>query len=197
MPSLNPHGTFGGNVDINYLIEFYSGYSTRITEEGKSGGRVATTINVFNILKDEGLTGPLLGIGPGSFIQTRFAGLQDSLKETGGLPIIYGITGLSWLALQTGYISALVYLLLFVIILLKSSRYYKLEGDPYWKSFIFGMVGFSFTFLLISLAYNTVFINDMLGLVYFLTAAFAMKIGDNLELEDQNVKGQIDTFGNR
>lgn len=197
MPSLNPERTFGGSVDLNYLLEFYSGYSTRITAEGKSGGRVATTINVFNILKDEGLRGLLFGIGPGSFIQTRFEGLQDSHKESGSLPIIYGITGLSWLALQTGYISALVYLLLFVVILVKSSRYYKLEGDPYWKSFIFGMIGFSFTFLLIGLAYNTVFINDMLGLVYFLTAAFVMKIGVNLELDDKNVIEQIEIHRNR
>jgi len=168
---LNPDRILGGSINLSYLSEYYSRYTT-YTSEGKSVGRLATTKNVFKILKDSGFENFVFGFGPGSFIETTFSELRTSLKETEGLPIAYGVTGLSWLAIQVGYFGALVFLFLFYSILKNCINYYKKEKDLYWKSIGFGMVGFSFVMLLISFFYNEIFMDDLVPLIYFMLAAF-------------------------
>jgi len=182
LPSLNPQHRIGGEIDLRYMLAFLSDYTLETTYEGASAGRISTTINVFNILKKGGLENLCYGFGPGSYIETMFESLKTTLKETHVLPIQYGTTGLSWLALQTGYIGALIYLFLFYMILVKSSQYFRLEDRSYWKSFGLGMIGFSFVMIFISVSYNSVFIDDMIPMVYFLLVAFTMKIKNSLEL---------------
>lgn len=183
MPSLNPQGRIGGEIDFGHIKNFFANYTMR-TPDGRSAGRISTSINVFNILKDKGTENLFFGLGAGSYIQTRFENIQTTLRETGEIPILYGTTGLSWLALQTGYIGAIIYLFLFYSILLKSFQYYRLEDRPYWKSYGFGMLGFSFVMLFISLFYNVVFINDLIPMVYFLLAAFTIKQISNIKSEE-------------
>jgi hypothetical protein len=182
IPSLNPQKTRGGEVDFNYLASYFADYSMR-THRGSSAGRIATSINVFRILKNTGLENILVGLGPGSYIETRFRGLRTTLKERGELPIMYGTTGLSWLALQAGYLGVLIYFLLFVLILTAASQYYKSEPKGYWKSFGLGMVGFSFIMLWISIAYWAVYTGDLIPMVYFLLAAFLVKRRNNNKKE--------------
>jgi hypothetical protein len=178
--SLNPEGRYGDvTVSLNHVVSYITNY-TMNEEEGKSRGRISTTINVFRILGENGVRGLLLGLGPGSYIKTRFEDLQSSYKQTGGLPIIYGITGFTWTSLQTGFLGASIYFSLFFFILVVASRYYKEEKQPYWKAFGLGMVGYTFVMLWINLTYWTVHLDDMLPLVYFLLVAFMIKKRENL-----------------
>ncbi len=158
-------------ISLSYLTEFFVDYTTRTNSAGQSGGRAATTINVYNILRSNGIANILFGFGPGSYIETRFGSLQTTLKEQGELPIAYGVTGLSWLVLQVGYLGALIYLAFFYVILVYCLHFFKRERRPYWKSIGFGMVGFSFVMLLISLAYSPILINDLVPMIFFLLAA--------------------------
>jgi len=179
--SLNPEGGYGNvTVDLGFVANYITNYTTAV-EEGQSRGRISTTINVFRILSAQGARGLFLGLGPGSYIKTRFEDLQSTNKQTGALPIIYGTTGFTWTALQTGYLGALIYFSIFFFVLIVASRYYKAEKRPYWKAFGLGMVGFTFVMLWINMTYWTVHLDDMLPLVYFLLVAFMMKKMENSE----------------
>jgi len=171
MPTLNPQHKVWGEVDLQFVKNYLMHY-TMARYEGASGGRVITTIQIYEILRAEGLSGILFGLGPGSYIETRFEGLKTTYVETRSLPIEYGVPGSSWLALQVGYVGSFVYHLLFILILLYAARFFKSESDPYWKSFGLGMVGFSFVMFLISATYWSVFIDDMLPLIYFMLVGF-------------------------
>ena len=180
--SLNPEGGYGNvTVDLRFVADYIANYTTD-EEEGKSKGRISTTINVFRILNEQGTRGLLLGLGPGSYIKTRFEDLKSTQKEMGTLPIIYGITGFTWTALQTGFVGALVYFSVFLFILIAASKYYKTETRPYWKAFALGMVGYTFVMLWINVTYWTVHLDDMLPLVYFLLVAFMLKKTENSEI---------------
>jgi O-antigen ligase len=171
MPTLNPQQRVGGEVDLDYVLNYLTHY-TMARFEGSSGGRVITSIQVFEILRSEGLPSVLFGLGPGTYMETRFEALQTTLVETDSLPIKYGVPGSSWLAIQVGYVGAFIYHLLFIVILAYAARFFKTETDPYWKAFGLGMVGFSFVMFLISLTYWPVFIDDLLPLIYFMLAGF-------------------------
>ena len=192
IPSLNPQGRVGGEVDIGHVIDFISGYTMRIHSDGESAGRMATTIQVFNILSKRGFGTFLFGLGPGSYIQTRFESIGQTLKEKGDLPIHYGESGLSWLALQTGYIGAFIYLSLFYFILLECNAYYRQEKRQYWKSLGFGTLGFSFTILFISLVYHPVYNQDLVPAVYFMLAGFVMKLKMNKVLTESEIHREKD-----
>jgi hypothetical protein len=182
LPTLNPQREYGGTVDFKYLKDFLIDYNLDVVD-GASAGRIATTINVFNILRLRGLKNLLFGLSPGSYIETRFASLKTTLKEKGDLSIIYGTTGLSWLALQSGYLGAVTYLILFCLILNISLQYWKKEKRSYWKAFAFGNVGFSFVMVLISLTYWAVFIDDLIPCIFFLVSAFVIKVDKNFITE--------------
>ena len=192
IPSLNPQGRVGGEVDIGHVIDFISSYTMRVHNDGESAGRVATTIQVFNILSKRGFGIFLFGLGPGSYIQTRFESIGQTLKEKGDLPIHYGESGLSWLALQTGYIGAFIYLSLFYFILLECNAYYQQEKRLYWKSLGFGTLGFSFTMLFISLVYHPVYNQDLVPAVYFMLAGFVMKLKMNEGLTESEIHMEKD-----
>ena len=70
-----------------------------------------------------------------------------------------------------------------------AARFFKSEDDPYWKSYGLGVVGYSFAMLLIGATYWAAFIDDMLPLVYFMLAAFLVRmkmIRDDPELTDES-----------
>ncbi|UCE40729.1 MAG: hypothetical protein JSV17_14970 [Candidatus Aminicenantes bacterium] len=175
LPTLNPQRTIGGEVDLSYTRDFLYGYTMQ-RYEGRSAGRLSTTITVFQILEEEGWRGLLFGLGPGSYIKTRFESLKTTLRETEALPIEYGVPGLSWLALQVGYTGSFIYLFLFFLILIQAARYFRSENRPYWKSFGLGVVGFSFVMLIKSISYWAVFIDDLLPLIYFMLAGFTIRL---------------------
>ncbi len=178
IPSLNPQHRYRGETNLKYLTDFVWKYNVMQSEDGVSQGRISTTINVFNILKERGFIHILVGLGPGSYIETMFKSLKTTLKESGKLPIGYGVTSLSWLAIQVGYFGALVYLFLFLYILKNIYKIYKLESRPYWKAFFLGMIGFSFIMLTISFSYGPIIADDMITLMFFLLVAFILKLSD-------------------
>jgi drug/metabolite transporter (DMT)-like permease len=74
--------------------------------------------------------------------------------------------------LQIGYVGGFIFAFLFLAILIMATRYLRSEEDPYWKSFAFGMVGYSFVMFLMVLTYYAVFIDDLLPIIYFILAGF-------------------------
>jgi hypothetical protein len=171
MPTLNPQHRVGGQMDLDYVKNYLLHY-TMARYEGASGGRVITTIQIYEILRADGLPGLWFGLGPGSFIETRFQELKTTYVETRALPIEYGVPGSSWLALQVGYFGSFIYHLFIIVILIYAARFFKSESDPYWKSYALGIVGFSFVMFLVSMTYWSVFIDDMLPMVYFILVGF-------------------------
>lgn len=165
---LNPQ-EHGEKSVFKYLSGYFMAYETNVYE-GQSVGRIATTKNVFHILEDSGFEKLLFGLGPGSYIKTRFGGLKENVMAS--LPIMYGITGFTWLALQVGYVGAFFYLGLFYIMLIGFLHFYKREEKPYWKSVGFGMFGFSFVMLFINIFYAPIIFDDLVPLVFFLLSAF-------------------------
>jgi hypothetical protein len=175
MPTLNPQQKVGGEVDLTFVKNYLMRY-TMARYEGYSGGRVITTIQIYEVLRNEGKPAIFFGLGPGSYIETRFEELKTTLVETKALPIEYGVPGSSWLALQVGYVGAFVYHLIFIFILVYAARIFRSEKEPYWKSFALGVVGYSFVMLIIGLTYWPVFIDDLLPMVYFILAAFLVRM---------------------
>jgi len=171
IPTLNPQRQIGGEFNLAHLKSFALNYTTRMNAD-RSAGRLATTMNVFKILKDEGFLNVMFGFGPGSYIETMFKDLKNTLKEKGSLPIVYGVTGLSWLALQIGYPGTIIYLFLFLAMMIASLKFSSRESRKYWKAFNFGMFGFSFVMVFLSIFYSPVFGSDLIPLIYFLLAAF-------------------------
>ena len=124
----------------------------------------------------------MFGFGGGAILQSRFENYdRDWLNQTGRFGIIYGMTNLNSLALQVGYIGAILYILLFFLIMKKCINYYNKEKDSYWKSFGLGMIGFSFIMLFSGLFYNLIFEDDLVPVVYFLLAASIIKLKNKLE----------------
>ncbi len=177
---LNPQRERGGEISLNYLKDYFLRYATE-GQRSYSIGRIATTRNVFSILKDGGFESFFFGLGPGSYIETRFKDLKTTLKERGELPIIYGITGFTWLALQVGLLGAIIYLFIFYRILVECHSHFEREKNAYWKSFGLGMVGFSFVMLFINIFYSPVLTDDLFPMIFFLLVAFFLKGRKNQE----------------
>ena len=175
IPTLNPERRIWGEFDPMYMMSYAYTYSTHRTESGMATGRISATMSVFNILRERGLYGFSFGFGPGCIMKSAFRAFdkREALETRFG--VAYGTNGLNWLGLQVGYLGVFIYFLLFYLILRKSVRYFKKEADPYWCSFGFGMVGFSFTMLFLSLFYGTFFNHSAISAFYFCLAGFLMK----------------------
>ena len=174
LPTLNPEfkeRQVEGKTGLSFVKDFIIEYNMA-SDSGVTSGRISTSINVFNFIKEDGLVSLMFGLGPGWFIETRFGDVASSMQSGRDLSANYGVVGFSWLALQIGYLGALAYLYLFYRILKSALLFHRMETDPYWKSFGFGMLGFSFVMLLISLTYWAVFMDDLIPGVFFMLAAF-------------------------
>ena len=175
-PVLNPQQKVGGKFDPVYAVTWaYTYITTSEHSTGLTAERLSTTINIFNRLYDRGLSGFSFGYGPGAIIESRFnlADRREVLKSRFG--VVYGVTGLNWLASQVGLLGAFIYILLFYLILRRSAYYFTKEIDPYWRSFGLGMVLFSFIMLLINLSYVPLFNDDVIPAFYFCLAGFIIK----------------------
>ena len=179
LTTLNPQGQVGGKFDPVYTVNFVYTYIMSEPPTGITAERIPTTIRIFNRLYDRGLSCFSFGYGPGSFTESRFLTYSNFYEMRPVLisifGVAYGVTGLSWLAMQVGFLGAFIYILLFYLILRKSAYYFTKELDPYWRSFGLGMVLFSFIMLLINLLYVPLFNDDIIPMFYFLLAGFIMK----------------------
>ncbi len=171
IPTLNPQRKVWGEFDPGHVLNYALNYETAVSASGYPIGRISATIAVFKSLKGAGLSGLAFGYGPGTVIKSMFSEYDriDAVKTRFGVE--YGWNGLSWLGVQVGYLGALVYFFLFYFLLRQSYSLFQSEPDPYWRSFALGMVAFSFTLLLTSLAYSPFFNYDAVAAFYFSLAA--------------------------
>ena len=90
--------------------------------------------------------------------------------------VTYGIMTLNFLALQVGYVGAVVWIAFFVYAMLRLNRFAKRETDPYWQAYFKSMVCVSFVALVISGTHNNIFLeDDLMAMVYMMLLAFAIR----------------------
>ncbi len=175
-PAFNPQKTVWGSFDFKYAINWAILYSTASDPNRElTDRRVPTNIRIFNYIHKSGLLSSLFGFGPGTIIASAFDNFdrKDVLKTR--FNVEYGVTDFTWLILQVGYLGAILYFLLLYLMLRKSIYYFKIEENPYWKSFGLGMIGFSFIVLLIALFYVQILDDDIIPAFYFCLAGILMK----------------------
>jgi len=176
VPRLNPDRRVWGRFSASFAVQVLS-ERLETEQEGGASHRISATVTAWRHIYKRGAGTVLLGRGPGSIMLSifqsydkRFAGTADGLK------IRYGITGLSWLLLQTGVLGAAVWLGFFIYALTLVSRAGRREGDPYWRAFHVGMMGFTLVTLVVSCVYNTsLLIGDCVAFVYMVLLAFSIK----------------------
>ncbi len=174
IPTLNPQKRVWGAFSLRHIVDYARDYETAVSAGGYPVGRVSATVEVYKTLEQRGLVGLAFGYGPGSIIKSLFSeyNRKDAIKARFGVE--YGWNGLSWLGIQVGYLGALVYFSLFYGLLRKSYSLFRTEQDPYWRSFGLGMVAFSFTLLITSLAYSSFFNHDAVAAFFFCLAAIVI-----------------------
>lgn len=172
LPSFNPEGKIGGSIDFKHFAGYVIKYTTFIDNRGLTKGRMMTTMTIFKRMKDEGLTGMLIGLGPGAASKSRFYSTADFYKKRANIGYAYGETGYNWIALQHGHIGAILYFLIFIRCLIMCRNSFYKNQEPYWIAYSFGAIGFSFVMILLGLFYGKGgFQNDMVPMFYFYSIA--------------------------
>jgi len=174
IPSLNPQNKVWGKFDPGYVLNYSYHYTTQTSPQKKTIGRTSTSINIFNRLYDQGIDNFLFGFGPGIIIMSMFETFDMRELTSTKFGVGYGTNGLSWLGLQVGYLGAIVFFLLFYLILRRAHDYFKKETDSYWCSFALGMCVFTFIFLLSSLTYSPFFNHDAISSIFFCLVGFVI-----------------------
>ena len=173
--SLNPENEVGGEIDLNYVIEYANRYNSGINASGGSFGRVATTLRVFKIVFESGFSHFLLGKGPGSTTPSRLDNKyskQEFEQRYNEFKIDYGFTPMTRILLEYGVFAAIAYVWMIYFFTIRSWRLYVTESDPYWKSFAGGSFGFSCSMLFFFFCYShSAFWGGVMPALYFYTMA--------------------------
>ena len=169
--SLNPEGKVGGSIDLDYALDYAGKYNLGEDWYGYSFGRVATTIRVYENLWNLGVGGLLFGAGPGCTTPSMFDTREEKNRfwdRYGEFKIGYGLTAMSRIALEYGVLGVVAYSLIVFLLVRMCLKYYKKEIDPYWKAFAAGSVGFAFSMIFFSFAYQSTAIwGDTFPVLYF------------------------------
>jgi hypothetical protein len=166
VPTLSPERGLRAQLDPSYAINFATDYTTK-TQSGLSWGRTSTNINVLTNLYQRGALSFLFGRGPGSVMKSRFESLDTRSRVMDEFNVGYGVTGMSWLAMNVGYLGVFLIFLLIFIILRRSAAIFYNKNDPFWRSFGVSMAVFSFIMLVINFAYAPLFLMDLISVHYF------------------------------
>jgi hypothetical protein len=169
VPALNPEGKIGGTFDLKYSAHVFVEYFTREPDDsGYTTSRFSTTRRVFAVLYKKGFARLFFGYGPGSYTKSRFMLKEKERLAYKELRIIYGVTPLTYIAIEYGILGIFPYFLFIFSFFIKSIKYWKIAGSPYWKAFSFGSVGFSFSMILLWLTYHIPsFTGDPIPCLYF------------------------------
>lgn len=171
-PSLNYQDKFWGKFDFQFFTNYILNYTTHVSETGLSTGRISTMITVFNNLNERGFIGLAFGYGPGCILKSMFASVDSRENISSKFGVRYGINGINWLGIQTGYLGLALFIIFLLLILKNAHAFLHLVKDPYWKSFGMGMAVFCFIMFLISMIYSPFFINDSIAAIFFCLAGF-------------------------
>lgn len=167
IPTLNAQREIWGEFSLSHLVNYAASYETGVSMSGMPTGRISATIEVYQNLERKGFFGLSLGHGPGVIVKSMFGDYDRKDASISTFGVEYGLTGLSWLAIQVGYLGTAVYLLIFFVMLRLTGACFRSERDAYWRSFALGMMGFSFILLLTSLFYTPFFNDDSISAFYF------------------------------
>lgn len=165
--TLNPEKAVGGSVDLEYAFKYHKKYTTRADYYNPSitTGRFSTFVNTFGTLKDAGFGTFLFGFGPGAFTKSIFGNVDARLTK---FELGYGITPLTYVALECGILGVIVYLIIIVTYLRMCWKYYFFETDSYWRAFAVGSLGLAFFMVFLFCAYNhNSYVGDNFPLLYF------------------------------
>jgi hypothetical protein len=169
VPALNPEGKIGGTFDLKYSAHVFVEYFTREPDDsGYTTSRFSTTKRVFAVLYEKGFARFFFGYGPGAYTKSRFIIKGEERIAYKELRITYGVTPLSYIAIEYGVLGIFTYFLFIFAIFAKTIKYWKIAESPYWKAFSFGSVGFSFSMILLWLTYHIPsFTGDPIPCLYF------------------------------
>jgi len=189
IPTLSPGEHERTGINPLYSIHFAKEY-TLSEKNGVSYGRTASSIKAFQVLAKKGKLNLLFGDGPGRTLKSRFRDFDTREKAILEYRIGYGITGITWLAVNVGYLGGVLFLFFFVLIMRKCIFIFKLDCDSYWRSFELGMVAFSFIMIIILIFYANIIVSDLLAMHYFCFSSFivirAKKLSFLLENDNSN-----------
>lgn len=170
IPTLNPQRAVWGEFNPGYLIGYGLDYTTKTDESDMAIGRTSATLSALDSLRKKGMMTLSFGYGPGSILKSMFESFDRRSLLRAYFGVGYGVNGIVWLGVQVGMIGLVVFFSFIYFLLRKSIRYFKNEVDPYWRSFGFGMVGFSFIMIFMGLLYHPIFENDAISAIYFCLA---------------------------
>lgn len=171
VPSLSPGYRERSGFNPLYALSFVTEYTTS-QSQGLSWGRASTSINIFQNLFRRGSLKFLFGNGPGSVMKSRFDAFNKKESFMQDFNVGYGTSGLSWIVMNIGYLGAFFYFLLIFLIMRRCVSYYRLEKDPYWRSFGLGMIVFSFVMMLMNILYAPIIIDELVSMHYFCLSGF-------------------------
>jgi hypothetical protein len=174
LPTLNPQNRVWGSFDLKFIIDYAISYETHIRETGLSTGRVSTTVNVFNNLNKNGVLHSIFGFGPGIIIRSMFSAYDRTDAFESRFRVRYGITGLTWLGIQVGYLGLLVFFLFLYFLTRRAYQYFLSEQEGFWRSCALGIVGFSFSLILTGMLYDPFFSNDSISAFYYCSIGLAL-----------------------
>lgn len=178
MPELNPDDKVWGRFSLDYAISYIQWYNRGGSERELSFGRIESTERIYKSLCDKGPAAVMFGFGPGEFVKSSFGGRDvDHFKEQlSTVGVAYGISVFNFLALQVGYLGAVIWIAFFVYALFMLNHFARWETNLYWKAYFKSMVCVSFVVLVISSTYNNVFLeDDLMAMVYMMLLAFAIR----------------------
>lgn len=183
VPTLNPQREIWGDFNLKHIIDYAVSYETYVSMTGMPTGRISSTVEIYDSLKKRGILGFSLGYGPGTIVKSIFSDYdrRDAIRER--FRIEYGLNGMSWLAVQVGYLGMGIYMLIFYVVLRKAYLYFLIEQDPYWHSFALGMVGFCFILIVTCLFYTPFFNDDSVAAFYFYLAAVVVLKKEQHEMD--------------
>lgn len=157
----------------------YEQYSGEQDDESYEWGyrvrRFSAVPYSLNLIGKDKLT-LLLGLGPGNASESFFSEYSGKYKD---LPVFRSALVLS--ILEWGVLGTILYLITFLYIFMKNRKIIRLVDDPYWKGIFFGFNGVILLYMA-ALLYNSVWLKDVLGFLFWFLASAVFVIGKRLKV---------------
>jgi len=161
--TLNPEAVYGGgSISYGHVLNYAKEYETSdyYGRPGSGGGRITTTIIGMKTVFDAGIGRIFFGFGPGTVIPSIVT--TERRLDRRLLPFInsYGKSGLAYALVEYGLFGLILLSAVFLIFMVRSFKWFKLETEPYWKSLSMGTLVFASLHAFIFFTYNRVPVND-------------------------------------
>jgi len=173
MKNLSPDDT--GRIDFSHLGNYVIRYETeKGTNPAYTNGRISTTVRVFTVLLSQDIGRAAFGYGPGQFTKSRFQGAHGlySTPAQRDMKIQYGLTALTLIAIEYGYLGAFIYVGFMALMVWRIYVNWRLASSPYWKAVAFGSMNFAAVYVFVATMYfESIIIDDCIPLVFFYVLA--------------------------